>query len=224
MCVVVPARDEEDSVGACLDHLARAALRVEVPVEVVVVVNGSRDRTAQVAEERGARVVTLRPANVGLARHAGVLAQDEAHARSGSDATWLAFTDADSLVPVDWLVTQLACARDGADAVVGTVVLPTEAMAEHPDWVAAYRRRVHGTTHRHVHGANLGVHGSVYRDVGGFRPLRLHEDVDLVARLEAHGVRVVRTVASPVITSPRTVGRLHGGVATDLAALEQPPA
>ena len=47
--VVVPARDEERTLGACL-----ASIRAQAPVrggfEVVVVENGSRDRTRAVAE------------------------------------------------------------------------------------------------------------------------------------------------------------------------------
>lgn len=218
--VVVPACDEEDSVAACLDSVLAAARHVDVPVEVVVVVNGSHDSTAEVARACGVSVVVLPEANVGAARRVGARLALEAD----GEATWLAFTDADSIVPPEWLATQLACAADGADVVLGTVVLPTDAMAEHPEWVAAYRRLVQQDSHRHVHGASIGVRGTAYRSVGGFRPLPLHEDVDLITRLEDHGASVVRTVMAPVVTSARTTGRVLGGVATDLAAAEPPSA
>ena len=45
------------------------------------------------------------------------------------------------------------------------------------------RPRVHG----HVHGANLGVRADAYWRVGGFRPLHVGEDVDLVSRLVTPG-------------------------------------
>lgn len=54
VAVVIPAYNEEDTVAAVI----RTAL--EFTPEVVVASDGSRDRTAQVAREAGARVVELR--------------------------------------------------------------------------------------------------------------------------------------------------------------------
>lgn len=52
--VVVPARDEERSLPVLLGSLTRQTV---APLEVVVVDDGSRDRTAAVASEHGARVL-----------------------------------------------------------------------------------------------------------------------------------------------------------------------
>ena len=49
---IIPALDEEETVGGVLRSLPDGVLR-----SVVVVDNGSRDRTAEVAREAGARVV-----------------------------------------------------------------------------------------------------------------------------------------------------------------------
>lgn len=68
-----------------------------------------------------------------------------------------------------------------------------------------------------MHGANLGVRASTYLAVGGFAPLPAHEDVRLaeaVARLA--GAHVLTTVACPVLTSDRRVGRTPAGLAHDL--------
>jgi len=93
------------------------------------------------------------------------------------DAVWLATTDADSLVPEDWLSRQLAYASQGWDVVLGTVSVTD--WASHPAHVpAVYAARYAsgGGPHPHVHGANLGIRASAYRAVGGFRPLRTAED------------------------------------------------
>ena len=54
VAVIVPARDEEASIGALLDSLATQSV---TPTEIVVVDDGSSDATAAIAEARGARVV-----------------------------------------------------------------------------------------------------------------------------------------------------------------------
>ena len=58
---VVPAYNEEGSIGAVIGEI-RAA---DPEMEIAVVDDGSRDRTAQVADECGAHVISL-PFNVGI--------------------------------------------------------------------------------------------------------------------------------------------------------------
>ncbi|MFQ5809561.1 MAG: glycosyltransferase family 2 protein, partial [Armatimonadota bacterium] len=52
MSVLIPALNEEDAIGAVIDEIPRPPVS-----EILVVDNGSSDRTADVARERGARVV-----------------------------------------------------------------------------------------------------------------------------------------------------------------------
>jgi glycosyltransferase involved in cell wall biosynthesis len=58
---IVPAYDEEDAIGHVIDELRAAA----PDFDVLVVDDGSHDRTAAVARSRGARVVRL-PFNLGI--------------------------------------------------------------------------------------------------------------------------------------------------------------
>lgn len=57
LTVVVPTRNEERNIGACIDALAPA----RDWLEVLVVDNGSDDRTAEIAQSRGVRVVVQGP-------------------------------------------------------------------------------------------------------------------------------------------------------------------
>jgi len=214
--VVVPARDEEALVGPCVAALRVAAARVPVPVDVFVVADRCRDATAAVARAAGARVLVGGPASagVGAARAAGVAA-----GLRGRDpaTTWVACTDADSLVPACWLEHQLEHAAAGADLVLGVVEVPAGPGDRNALWRSRYAAGIQGATHRHVHGANLGVRAATYLAAGGFGALPAHEDARLaesVARLR--GARVVSTVACPVVTSDRRVGRTPAGVAHDL--------
>ncbi|MBO0695383.1 MAG: glycosyltransferase family 2 protein, partial [Verrucomicrobia bacterium] len=67
--VIIPALDEEEPIAA----VVRECLATGLPDEVIVVDNGSTDRTAERATEAGARVVTA-PRGYGRACAAGVRA------------------------------------------------------------------------------------------------------------------------------------------------------
>ena len=217
--VVVPARDEEASIGACLASVAAAAAAVGPGrrVRAVVVLDACRDRTGAVAGAAAARwaaagtglslqLVRTAASNVGAARALGVAAL-------GDGLGWVATTDADSVVPVHWLAHQLAVRDTGADAWIGTV---TVTGLYHP--CATAWDLLGRSAHSHVHGANMGWHPAIYRRCGGFLPLATGEDVDLAGRFEAAGGAVVRGLGAPVSTSARTVGRAPAGFAADRAA------
>ena len=69
--VIIPALDEEETIGA----VVRACLATGLPDEVIVVDNGSTDSTFERAQEAGAHVVTA-PRGYGRACAAGVAAAD----------------------------------------------------------------------------------------------------------------------------------------------------
>src|SRR6478609_7131631 len=104
--------------------------------------------------------------------------------RPGGDGprpgVWIGSTDADSAVPPDWLLTQLRYADEGVDLVLGTV---RPDPAELPDPVVRRWLNRHDLAdgHPHVHAANLGVRADIYRAVGGFAGVDVHEDVFLAA-------------------------------------------
>ena len=115
----------------------------------------------------------------------------------------------------DWLVQQLDALVTGAHVLVGAVVpdpddLDAVVLAR---WQATHPP---GATLGHVHGANLGIRADAYRALGGFDPVPEHEDVRLVARARALGLRVDATTSLPVVTSGRFAGRTPGGYAEHL--------
>ncbi|CAM3910763.1 glycosyltransferase [Nocardioides zeicaulis] len=224
VAVVVPARDEEELLPACLDAVAHAQEALgrahpDVPTCTFVVLDACRDRTPAVVAARPSVVaVPSLAGNVGAARALGVEAAAR-WARATTDGPlWVAGTDADSVVPSHWLTAQVEMAAAGRDLVVGTVTprradLPPEL---HAAWVAAHDA---GDGHPHVHGANLGFSLRAYEHVGGFAPLAVHEDVALVTAMHAAGLDVLATGAVAVTTSGRRSGRAPHGFAHYLDGL-----
>ncbi|ROS78646.1 glycosyltransferase family 2 protein [Cellulomonas sp. PhB143] len=222
LAVVVPAHDEAELLPACLDALAvslAAARRArpDLVVAAVVVLDACRDASADVVARRtvpggGLVGLAVAEANVGRARRAGVAHALERLGGADPARTWIASTDADSVVPPGWATHHLDLADDGADVVLGGVrppladLTPGRARA----WLA---RHVPGVANGHVHGANLGVRADVYAAAGGYAPLVEHEDVGLVATARELGARVVATADAWVLTSARLVGRTPGGYA-----------
>lgn len=224
--VVVPARDEELVLDACLRSVleARDTLRggrPELEVRVVVVLDRCVDGSAAVvAGHPSVESVVVAAGCVGVARAVGCeRSLDEALGRGGDlTRTWLVSTDADTVVPPAWLVTQVRLAEEGRDLVLGTV----EPQGVDGHLLTRWRQRNRlREGHPHVHGANLGVRGSRYVEAGGFPAVDVHEDVLLAEAVKASGAPWVATDTTRVRTAGRLDGRVDGGFATylrDLAA------
>ena len=210
--VVVPVHNEATLLGECLESLVRAtrdpALRGE-PAEVVAVLDACTDRSAAIAVRRGAQIVSLDARCVGAARALGASFAIDAGAR------WIAFTDADCVVPENWLSAQIAA---DADVTCGPVRI--EDWSAHPFGMQERFVRLYGRAGAfHVHGANLGLAASAYRRSSGFPPLHKGEVEVLVASLARLGCRVAWNGSPAVITSARCESTIEGGFASALRDL-----
>jgi len=88
---VVPARNEEASLGACLESLVAQA---GVNFEIIVVDDGSTDRTREIAQSfPGVRLIDAGPLPPGWSGKNNALVAGAAVARG----EWLLFTDADTV-------------------------------------------------------------------------------------------------------------------------------
>lgn len=71
LSIIVPAHNEEKLLPETLRSIRAALDRVEVESEVIVVDNASVDRTPEIAEAAGARVISELVRNIGRVRNTG---------------------------------------------------------------------------------------------------------------------------------------------------------
>lgn len=214
--IVIPAHNEAEHIGSTLAAVRQAASHPALggeAVRIVLVLDSCDDDTGAIARAMGVPTLALAVRNVGMARAAGAEVLLDAGAR------WLAFTDADTRVSPEWLVSQLALE---ADAVCGAISVDNWGVhGEQSAFIREHFARTYTDAdgHRHIHGANLGVSAAAYRRVGGFPPLACSEDVAFVHALEAAGARIAWSAAPRVSTSARRDARARGGFGDTLLAV-----
>lgn len=98
LTVIVPARNAERLIGACLRSIFRSA-----PAEVIVVDGESTDRTVELARAQGARVLSDGGCGLPAARRMGIEA---------ARTPWVALIDADVVLTEGDLARLLAEARN----------------------------------------------------------------------------------------------------------------
>jgi len=102
---IVPAYNEEALLGSTLTAITAAAGSLDESFEMVVADDASTDRTAAVATECGARLVTVNHRQIAATRNAG------ARAAAGD---LLIFVDADTIVTAAAVQAAVRAMRDGA--------------------------------------------------------------------------------------------------------------
>jgi glycosyltransferase involved in cell wall biosynthesis len=109
--VVLPAYNEEQSIGPEIERIQRGLIEAGIPFELIVVDDGSADRTAQIAAQYpGVRLIRHRTnRGAGAARKTGTIAA------RGDIVVW---TDADLTYPNDQIAALVGKLGD-ADQIVG---------------------------------------------------------------------------------------------------------
>jgi len=165
LSVVVPTLNAEA-------HLADCVERMKAADEIIVVDGGSADRTVAIAEQAGVRLV-LAPKGRGTQLRAG---------GEAARGDWLLFLHADSLPAPDWAAAVSTHRRAAPDkAACFRLRLADRA------WQARAVERAVGARVALL-GLAYGDQGllvprALYEAVGGYRPMPLMEDVDLVRRI-----------------------------------------
>ena len=188
LSIVVPAFNEESYIGPTLDAVQTATeclrQRDGLDVEIIVVDNGSTDRTAEEAESHGARVVEEARGNVAIARNAGARA---------AKSQLLVFVDADTLWPESLLCRVVDVMSD--DRCIGGAVDTDYRPARFVIRVYVRFWRVVGRMFRMAQGATQFCQADVFSSVGGYdETIFMGEDVEFYWRLRKAARRQGSTV------------------------------
>jgi glycosyltransferase involved in cell wall biosynthesis len=188
---IVPAYNEERLIGAALASIHGAARALGLDYELIVADDASTDATARLAQEAGARVVTVSHRKISATRNSG------ARAATGER---LVFVDADSRI--DAAVLRAAMAALDAGAVGGGAGIRFDPAA--PRWAEAGLRlsvwivRVS----RMAAGCFVFATRAAFEAAGGFdEDYYGAEELVLSAALKRQGRFVV--LRESVATSPR---------------------
>lgn len=181
--VVIPAYNEERLIGSCLDAFVRQ--RTRRIFEIIVVDNASTDRTAQIARSYTTRlpvrVINEPRKGRGQARRTGF---------DHASGDIIASTDADTIVPEDWIETigQVFARYPHAIAITGSVRItdcdPVTNKMVNVLQPAMMRVGAAIARHQWLNGFNFAVRAPMYVRSGGFDPKLVGlEDCDLARKI-----------------------------------------
>lgn len=184
--VVVCVYNGARTIDACLGSLEK----LNYPnYEVIVVNDGSADRTRQIAERYGDfRLINQRNHGLSVARNVGIQA---------ATGDLIAFTDADCMADPDWLNYLVARFESSEFAAVGGPNLspPDESftascVAVSPG--APAHVLLDDEVAEHIPGCNMAFRREALSAIGGFDPIfrAAGDDVDVCWRLQNHGYKI----------------------------------
>ena len=202
LSVIIPALNEERFIGATLRRLKEAiewsrSSNEGIPVQVIVVDNDSRDRTAETARSFGATVVREPIRNIARARNAGArLAEGDV----------LFFLDADTVVPY-CLVSRIAAVMSDPLCDGGAVDID-DRPSRTAVWLYLRAWYLLGRLTGMAGGAAQFCRRQAFLALGGYdESIYMGEDVDFYRRLSRTARRAQRKVCyitdARVVTSSR---------------------
>jgi glycosyltransferase involved in cell wall biosynthesis len=179
--VVIPTYNEERYVERCLKSLVNQTLHRD-EFELIVVDGGSADRTVELAHEYADIVMQQKSKGVGGARNDGV---------DVASAELIATTDADIILPGDWLARICAdFAREGVVVAYGPIN-PIEDRFKYRFLIGLFNKIMHLFAILKVFyftiGSNTAFQRRAFLQVGGYSDMSAGEDCGITVKLKRKG-------------------------------------
>jgi glycosyltransferase involved in cell wall biosynthesis len=209
--VVIPAFNEERVIADCLSALASQITKKAF--EVILVDNNSTDKTNKIAKKFSGKInlkiIWEKKQGRGAARWAGFKA---------AKGEIVLSTDADCLVPSDWVENLSEAVKSETSAITGGCSINDCGPIKNFlfKYIAfSLTMKIYGIIFRHywLGGYNFGIYKKVYEQAGGFNPdLNAQEDVDLSFRV--HKICKIKFIPeiSVIYSSRRFKNNFLGGL------------
>ena len=200
---VIPAKNEALLIGKCIDSIS--AFCSSITHEVIVVDNGSTDRTAQIASSRDAKVIHQELGTIGSLRNSG--------ARMANGKV-LVFLDADVTLTAEWakeIGVAIAAIYEKPNLIAGShCFAPPTDPRFFREWFNAFASEPHS---RHIGTGHMIVGKKYFLELGGFdTSLFSGEDYEFCQRAEMNGAAIRNDPA--LLTYhwdfPKAVGKFVG--------------
>ena len=183
--VIIPTLNEAVSLKTTID----AVKALSANIEIIVVDGGSRDATISVAENSGALVIGSERGR-GTQMHAGATA-------AKGDVLWFLHADTS---PSPETLAQIEETLTDSELVGGNFTIRFDGQTLAAKFMTWFYRHI--AKIGLLYGdSGIFVRRDAYDGVGGFKPLPLFEDLELVGRLRKIGKLV--TLKAEVVTSSR---------------------
>lgn len=196
LSVVIPAYNEERYLRRCLQSLSE---QVVVPDEIIIVDNNSTDNTVAIAQEFPTRIIRESRQGIIYARNTGF---------DHACFELIARTDADTLLPHDWIKKiQQNFRNQNIAALTGPLAvhdLKTTKRLTSRSYLDFMRLLQHGK--ETLQGPNMALTKAIWQKVRNKLCLdatKVHEDVDLAIHICAAGGHIGRDNSLVVFTSAR---------------------
>lgn len=116
LSIILPAHNEEERISACIEKVAAFLIKNNISAEVLVIENGSKDRTVEIVQAyekkySWLRLISTEIAGKGLAVKAGMLA---------ARGQYRFFADVDFSMPVDEILLFIPPVRSGYSIAIGS--------------------------------------------------------------------------------------------------------
>ena len=171
LSIIIPTHNSESTIKRCLDSLSSQSIPRET-FEIIVVDDGSKDKTVQIANEcKADSIIVTEPCFQGKARNTGA---------KNAKGEFLAFIDSDCIAKEGWIDSVISELKK-LDAVTGPIqngnshsnVAWAEYLIEFGGW-DEHRPR---SKVRFLPGCNQAYKKSAYKKSGGFTETPSSEDV-----------------------------------------------
>ena len=199
LSIIIPAYNEEVVIADCLSSVCNQTFSPE-KYEVIVINNASTDKTKQVAQSFNVKIIDEPKKGYVYALRTGC---------EKAQADIIAITDADTIVPNDWIEKIYNTYKKDPDVVAvggGTILKPGFPFAR----LAETFLNITAPLFNYLLGYNFSVRKDIYEKSGGFTmDVNLNTDTEFSMRLKKHG-KIVCLQNNPVITSSRHYKGLTG--------------